>query len=319
VRYIVYGAGAVGGAMGGRLVEAGRDVVLIARGPHLDAMVSDGLTMLTPDGAVTVAVSAVGDPADAKPGPGDVVVMAMKSQHTIAALERLAAVADPGIAVVCAQNGVANEGLALRWFAQVHACCVMVPATHLEPGVVEIPTGSVTGLLELGRYPSGIDAVDEQMAVDLEAATFDVRISETTMRWKYTKLLSNIGNAINAACEAGPESAALHGRAREEAIACYRAAGIAWASEEEDRERRKAMPPLRPIEGRRRPGGSSWQSLARGTGNVEADWLNGEIVVLGRLHGVPTPINEALRRAVNRMAREGQQPGTMTVDELLKG
>ena len=48
-----------------------------------------------------------------------------------------------------------------------------------------------------------------------------------------------------------------------------------------------------------RPGASSWQSLARGTGSIEADYLNGEIVLLGRLHGVATPVNAALQRLAN--------------------
>ena len=49
MRYIVYGAGAVGGVIGARLFQAGHDVVLIARGPHLDAIRERGLTFETPD------------------------------------------------------------------------------------------------------------------------------------------------------------------------------------------------------------------------------------------------------------------------------
>ena len=51
--------------------------------------------------------------------------------------------------------------------------------------------------------------------------------------------------------------------------------------------------------------GSTRQSLVRGTGSAETDYLNGEIVLLGRLHGVPTPVNAAVRRAVRRAVREG--------------
>ena len=67
-----------------------------------------------------------------------------------------------------------------------------------------------------------------------------------------------------------------------------------------------------------RAGGSSWQSLARGTGTVEADYLNGEIVLLGRLHGVPTPANETARRLVQRAARQRTAPGSMTPEEFLQ-
>jgi 2-dehydropantoate 2-reductase len=49
---------------------------------------------------------------------------------------------------------------------------------------------------------------------------------------------------------------------------------------------------------------------------VEADHLNGEVVLLGRLHGVPTPVNELLQRTANRMARNRVAPGSVPVDEL---
>ena len=68
-----------------------------------------------------------------------------------------------------------------------------------------------------------------------------------------------------------------------------------------------------------RQGGSSWQSLERGTGNIEADWLNGEIVLLGRLHGVPTPVNERLQAVANRMARDRTPAGSIAPEELAAG
>jgi 2-dehydropantoate 2-reductase len=73
---------------------------------------------------------------------------------------------------------------------------------------------------------------------------------------------------------------------------------------------------MRPINGQRRGGGSSWQSLARGTGSIEADLLNGEIVLLGRLHGVVTPVNELLQVVANELAASGAPPGSMSEDEL---
>ena len=65
-----------------------------------------------------------------------------------------------------------------------------------------------------------------------------------------------------------------------------------------------------------RPGGSSWQSLARRAPTIEADYLNGEIGLLGRLHGIPTPVNDLLQQLANRAARAGQPPGSMTLEEL---
>jgi len=64
-------------------------------------------------------------------------------------------------------------------------------------------------------------------------------------------------------------------------------------------------------------GGSSWQSLARG-GRLdrETDYLNGEIALLGRLHGVPTPVNVGLQVLANEMARTGPAPGSWPVSDL---
>jgi 2-dehydropantoate 2-reductase len=62
---------------------------------------------------------------------------------------------------------------------------------------------------------------------------------------------------------------------------------------------------------------SSWQSLTRAAGSIETDYLNGEIVLLGRLFNVPTPVNAALQREANELARTHQPPGAMTEQELL--
>ena len=68
-----------------------------------------------------------------------------------------------------------------------------------------------------------------------------------------------------------------------------------------------------------RTGGSSTQSLARGTGSIETDWLNGEIVLLGRLHGVPVPANAWFVDLSVRLVREGRQPGAISAAEVVAG
>jgi 2-dehydropantoate 2-reductase len=54
-----------------------------------------------------------------------------------------------------------------------------------------------------------------------------------------------------------------------------------------------------------------------GAGAIETDYLNGEIALLGRLHGVPTPVNSALCRIAGRYARQGRAPGELDPRELL--
>jgi 2-dehydropantoate 2-reductase len=316
MRYIIYGAGAVGGVIGARLFQHGHDVTLIARGPHLDAIRAHGLTLETPDDTVTLAIPAVAHPSELRITADDVVIMTMKTQHTGAALDDLRAAASPEVAVVCAQNGVENERLALRRFVGVYAMLVLLPATHLEPGRVQAHCAPVSGILDAGSYPSGIDALIARVTADLDASGLSARATADIMRWKYAKLLGNLGNAVQAACGIDAGARALNVRLRKEAIACYRAAGIDWASDAEMSERRTSMSPMRDIAGERRAGGSTWQSLARNTGSIETDYLNGEIVLLGRLHDFAAPANAALQAIASRLARENTSPGSMSAADV---
>ena len=317
MRFVVIGPGAIGGALGGRLAQNGHDVALVARGAHLDAIRGRGLRLESPDGAATVEVPAFPDPAAAGLRPDDVVVLAVKSQDTAAALAAVAEAAPRPVPVVCAQNGVDNERAALRHFPDVYGVCVMCPATHLEPGVVLAHSAPLTGILDLGRYPSGVDGTAEEVAAALRASGFESEARPDIMRWKYAKLLRNLGNAVEAVCGTQARGGEVAKRARQEGEEALAAAGIDVASAAEDDARRGDLIRMRPIEGKRWEGGSSWQSLVRGTGSIEADYLNGEIVLLGRLHGVPTPVNAALQRHAVRMARHRVAPGAMTEAELL--
>jgi 2-dehydropantoate 2-reductase len=317
VRFVVYGAGAIGGVIGGRLAEHGHDVALIARGPHYEAIRANGLTVESPDGAAAVPVDVVDHPSRLVFTERDVVILAMKSQDTAEALTALTAVVDPRTPVVCAQNGVENERAALRAFANVYGVCVMCPAAHLVPGVVQAFSTPTPGILHLGRFPSGVDATAEQVAGAFRDATFASEARPDIMRWKYTKLLMNLGNAAEASFAPSDARNAVVELARSEGAAVLGSAGIDFATNEEDAALRGGQLRIRPIGSGRRGGGSSWQSLERRTGRVESDYLNGEIVLLARLHDGRAPVNEALARLCTELAREGAPPGSRSAEEFL--
>lgn len=319
--YVVLGAGAIGGVIGGRLALAGCGVTLIARGAHLEAMSRRGLELREPDATHVLELACAASPHEVPLRDGDVVLLCTKTQHSEAALEDLrAAAAGADIAVCCAQNGVENERLALRRFARVYGMRVVLAGTHLEPGVVEVATAPVYGVLDIGRYPAGTDDVSEALASDLCAAGFDARPSEAVMSLKYRKLLINLANALEALSGPsldGPVARAVIAAAEAEARACLDAAGIELGDEEEEAARRRARGPLRPVgAGGKRQGGSSWQSLTRTTGDIEADFLNGEVVLLGRLHGVATPVNALLQELAVNAAREDHLPGSIPAEEI---
>jgi len=317
-RFVIVGPGAIGGVIGAQLARAKVETVLIARGEHAAALQQTGLQLQHGDETEVFVVPTVNRPDEIAWRHDDVVVLAVKSQDTEPALRSLALVAPPSTAIVCAQNGVDNERVALRYFERVYGCVVMMPAAHLEPGVVQAHSWPVPGLLDVGRYPIGSDAGAEEIVATFNRAGFSCVVRDDVMRWKYTKLLMNLANAVIALCgSGGDESADLRRSVRAEGETVLDAAGIDYASREEDLERRADIMTIVPIGGTYRTGGSTWQSLARGTGTIETDWLNGEIVALGRRHGISTPVNAVLQRAANQAARDGLPPESIPASEIL--
>jgi len=309
----VYGAGAIGGSLGALLSAAGEQVALIARGAHLEAMRANGLLLQRPEGESRHAIDVFGAPREVDWRDGDVVVLAMKTQDTVDALRSL----PPGVPVVTLQNGVANERMALRLFDEVYPVCVMFPTSHLEPGVVVAHSSPTPGILDIGRYPSGVEGQAEAIAAAFRAAGFRSEPRADIMRWKYTKLLMNLGNAVEALCPPSEQRQEIVVKLREEARAVLDRAGIEFAGEEENRAYRADAISVKEIAGQPRTGSSSWQSLARGTGTIEADYLNGEVVLLGRLYGIPTKWNEHARRLANKAAHQKAAPGSLTTEEWL--
>jgi 2-dehydropantoate 2-reductase len=326
MRFIIYGLGAVGGTIAAALTQSGQAVVGIARGKMLEAIKADGLLFRTPDGAERVRFPVFAAPAEIDFENGDIAVLTMKSQDTAAALVALRDAGFGDRPVVCAQNGVNNERLALRYFANVYGATVMTPADYTIPGEVTCFGTPRHAILDIGRYPRGLDDNVTAIAAALTRANLAITPMEEVMRSKYGKLVENLGNVVEAALgqrsapletlARGNKSPGIMAAARSEAEAVYSAAGIerldvGWGS-----ARRKGVMEMGPVEGYARVGGSSTQSLKRGAGSIETDFLNGEIVLLGRLHGVPTPVNAALCEIGRELVGEGAVPGSMSAEAL---
>ncbi len=300
-RYIVYGAGGIGASLGAELHRAGRPTILIARGAQLTALREKGLEYVTPAGREQLAVPVVGHPDELELRADDVAILAMKTQDSLPAIEAMAAVAGPDLPVLCAQNGVENERLVQRRFRHVIGLAVWIPASFIDPGVVE--NYSLQAPIELGRIPSGVDPLTRTVTDDLCRAGFAATAREDVLAWKYAKLLTNAVSTLEAVCGGRDGLDDVSAAIKQEGMACYRAAGIATvpASEYEARVA-FAVAAMGEIDGQARRGGSSVQSLARGQGSIETDYINGEIVMLGRAFGVETPVNEAIQWAANELA-----------------
>lgn len=321
MRFVIFGAGGVGGTIGGQLHRSGHDVLLIARGAQLEAIQRQGLRLRTPAGDYLVPVPAVGHPGEVDWQPGDVVFLTMKTQDTGSALRDLELSAGAHIPVVCAQNGIENERMAARRFTDVSAMLIALPATFLEPGVVIASAAPYSGVLHVGRYPAGTGETSDAVSEALRASNFLADSDPEVMRFKHRKLLMNLANGLeiitgDKAWEAGGRLGEMGQKLRDEGARCFEAAGMAYTSVEEYSTRVNGNYKAMPIDGQPRSASSSLQSILRGRQTVETDYLNGEIELLGRLHGVPTPYNSAVRRLAVSAAANRTPPGTLSLDDI---
>ncbi|WGF86571.1 ketopantoate reductase family protein [Marinivivus vitaminiproducens] len=127
MRICIFGAGAVGGYLAARLAHAGRDVSLVARGAHLDAIRRDGLALETLSERFTVRPKASADPAEL--GPQDVVIVSTKTTALPDIAPRLAPLLGPDTPVVFAVNGV-------FWFYADGMADPAPDASRVDPGGV---------------------------------------------------------------------------------------------------------------------------------------------------------------------------------------
>jgi len=163
MKIAVFGAGAIGGYLAVKLRQAGADVTVIARGPHLAAMKGRGLTLKSEGTTTTVRLACTDRGEDA--GPQDYVIATLKATGLASAAPAIAKLMGPETALVTAINGIPywyfygqdgpwqNRTLesvdpgGKVWAAlpprQAIGCIVYPAAEVIEPGVIE-PVGVCT-------------------------------------------------------------------------------------------------------------------------------------------------------------------------------
>jgi 2-dehydropantoate 2-reductase len=314
MRYAVVGAGSVGILLAARLAAAGRDVAAVPRGGSAGSV---SFAVITARGREEHQVTTVG--WDELTDHDDVVtLLSTKSQDTAVALTAKASANVSG-PVVCVQNGVDNERQALRFGPEVFGGLLLCPVTRIAPFTVRNHASPTYGVLDIGRWPDAngvVDPLAAAIAADLQAAGLSSRAVPDITRWKYAKLLQNVLNAVDAACGWRARVGPLADRVVAEARACLEAAGIGRVGPHELRTRSAGYSDYVAVDGVTFAGSSTAQSLANNAGSVEVDYLNGEICLLGRLHGVPTPANALMQQVCTRLAATGASPGELRLDEL---
>jgi 2-dehydropantoate 2-reductase len=313
----VIGAGAVGSVIGGLLANAGEDVTLIGRRSHVDAVNRNQLRIDGALGSIKVHVRAA-ERLEFKP---NLALLTTKTQGVVAAARELRPYAT-GIPVVTMQNGVRSDELVADVLGKddLLSCVVLFGATFLAPGRV---TYSPQGVLVLGVRFGPIDERARTIAAILNRAV-PTHLSANIGGAHWTKLIMNENNALPAVTGLSiqdvnrqPALNTLSVLLMREALATIAAAGIKLASLPRlpaTALRTMLRLPM-PVAARllrllsRSLGttpalGSTLQSIRRGE-RTEIDYLNGEIVALGRLTGRPTPYNAVVVDLVHQVESTG--------------
>ena len=332
MKFCVFGAGAVGGFVGGMVARGGADVSLVARGVHLSALQANGLKIVTPDEEFAVDVPATDRPADL--GVQDVVFLSAKAHALTVAAEAMRPLIGPDTVVVSAQNGIPF------WYFHAHGGeldghtlqtvdpggriataignervigCVITSSNTVEaPGVVRNIGNRVFALGEPDGSQSGRLA---EISALLEAAGLSAPSGGDIRSEVWVKMWGNVSfspMAVLTMSKLGPlvegeDLRALGVAIMEEVQTVGEALGVEFTSTIESR-----------LEGTRRVAGhktSILQDLVAGR-PMEVDGITGAVVELGRLVGVETPMIDLIYALMRQRAREAGLYPEIGIDPL---
>ncbi|GAA2642904.1 2-dehydropantoate 2-reductase N-terminal domain-containing protein [Dactylosporangium fulvum] len=324
MRYVIVGAGAVGAVLAAQLTRAGTDQILVGRGEHIRRIRDDGLRYILHGRPEVVRVATALHPGEVDLQADDVLVLATKVQDVEDAVRAWAwrPVGGDGprvaadLPVLTLQNGLDADRIALRRFGRVLGGTILTSAQHLTPGEVRCGALGPIGVLTVGAAPRGLDPALPGLAEDLRRAGYIVQVTDDVSRWKAAKLLFSVRNGLEVLDGDATVRADLGERLVAEARAVLSAAGFGVADTVAERTEDVSAFRPDPASGIAPGQQSTWQSFTRGASS-EVDFLNGEIVLLGRLHGVPTPVNAALQRVLGEVEARRLPPSAVPLHEVL--
>jgi 2-dehydropantoate 2-reductase len=321
MKIAVFGAGAIGGLLAVKLHQAGADVCVIARGPHLAAIREKGLTLKSEGETSTVRLPCTDNAAEA--GPQDYVIVTLKANGLVPAAPQIAKLMGADTALVTGINGVPYwyfYGLDSPWRDRVVESvdpggklwdilpprqaigCVVYPAAEVvEPGVIEHTYGN---RFSLGEPDGSKSPRVEALAQLLAKAGLRAPVRTNIRDEIWVKLWGNLAfNPLSALTSSTldrlafrPDLRAVVRSMMEEATAVGEALGVKFSVTMDKR-----------MDGAGEVGAhktSMLQDLERGR-PMEIDALLGAVVELGVLTGVATPLCGAILALVRERARQG--------------
>jgi 2-dehydropantoate 2-reductase len=321
---LVYGAGAVGGVLGGTLALHQHTVRLVGRSAFVDAVNADGLRIKT-----TTAEYVAHPAATTSISPGDAgrpacVLLTVKAHDVAAAVDTLAAVFPPDTPVVCFQNGVVSEDVAAARFTRVYGGVMRATCSTVQPAHVAMRT---PGRVIVGLHPQGADPLARALAEALVEAGFDAAKSRDITADKWLKLAVNTQSVFHAVIESRDhdvnEFHELKAAVLDETRRVFKAGKIrARSCDGRDPTIEEMIAELRRPRARRGGRGvkvhnSLWQDLYLKRDAIESEYVHGPVIALGKEHGVATPYNTVALEIATRCQREGTGPEALRLAQVL--
>jgi 2-dehydropantoate 2-reductase len=330
MRIAIIGAGAIGSVIGGLLSKAGEDVTLIGRKPHVDAVNRNGLVLDGEAGRIVIQVNAAED-LDFKP---DLALLTVKAQDVVSSV-RKAQPSLSGTHLVTMQNGVRSDDqvAGLLGKENIISSVVTFNGQFLEPGKASYSIPFSKTALLIGE-PFGNKGSRLQTLSALLNKAIGTDISEDIRAAHWTKLIWNLQTAVPAITGLSYQDSYQYPEVRELAISLLKE-GLKVIKAARIKTANVSGFPMEPIETMARESlpmastmlkkiaeslgkvpvlGSTLQSIKRGT-STEVDYLNGEIVNLGKEMGIPTPTNSLTVGLVHQVEATRK---FLTVDELTR-
>jgi len=335
-RLLVVGCGGIGGIVSAHLLEQGHAVTVLTRNPTIrQAIETNGICVRGDAGTTAVKARAVESLADDEP-PFDYVLLATQPPQVEDAARSVASVLSPNGRMVCFQNGLCEERVAaIVGRERVIGAIVAWGASMVEPGVYDRTS---SGGFAVGSLDGSSDEPLAELARILEAIG-PTSVTDNLPGARWSKLAINCG--ISSLGTIGGDRLGVLMRRRfmrrlclevmTEVVAVAKASGVKlekvsgtldldWMALT-DEDRVSAGSPslfakhalLLAVGTRYRRMRSSMLSAIERGRTPAVDFLNGEVVERGEKLGVPTPINEALRSMVWKIARGEATSGVSTV------
>jgi 2-dehydropantoate 2-reductase len=323
MRILVFGAGAIGGYLGGILTVAGADVMLVARGTQYEALAKKGVTLEgAKSGRPEPIRVRVCRPGEEKP-PYDLIFIGLKSQQIPDSAAHIARLLAPGGMLLFPQNGIPwwyfekldsplrgtrlpsldPDGILAKTFPldAVIGAVTNKPAELVEPGRIRL-ADQATDRLVIGEIDNTVTPRLQAIKDVVETAGWPVVITEDIRSFKWRKLLSNaVFNPLGAITQSSALQLVKLSGTRRLAISMIGEVSAVAASV-------GIVPDMTPeamvaaTEKRVEIASSTLQDVRAGR-PMELDAIDNAVIDIARLTGVSTPNLEIVVACANALNR----------------